>query len=63
VTSAIGSSDRVIAADDSTAGTLADWLGDDDTRGRCDTWSFDATAAAQVAEACRLALARRRGEV
>lgn len=63
VTSAIGSSDRVIAADDSTAGTLADWLGDDDTRGRCDTWPFDATAAARVAEACRLALARRRGEV
>jgi hypothetical protein len=63
VLGALGSSDRVIAADDDVAATLADWLGDDaETRSRREIWPFDAAAAPRVAEACRLALARRRGE-
>jgi hypothetical protein len=63
VLAALGSSDRVIAADDDVAATLADWLGDDaETRSRREIWPFDAAAAPRVAEACRLALARRRGE-
>jgi hypothetical protein len=63
VLAAIGSSDRVIAADDAVAATLADWLGDDaETRSRREIWPFDEAAAPRVAEACRLALARRRGE-
>ena len=63
VLAALGSSDRVIAADDAVAATLADWLGDDaETRSRREIWPFDAAAAPRVAEACRLALARRRGE-
>jgi hypothetical protein len=63
VTAAIGSSDRVIAADEAAAATLVEWLGSDpDTRSRSDVWTFDDAATARVAEACRLALARRRGE-
>ncbi len=63
VLGALGSSDRVIAADDDVAATLADWLGDDaETRSRREIWPFDAAASPRVAEACRLALARRRGE-
>ena len=63
VLAALGSSDRVIAADDAVAATLADWLGDDaETRSRRETWPFGEAAAPRVAEACRLALARRRGE-
>jgi hypothetical protein len=63
VLAALGSSDRVIAADDAVAATLADWLGDDaETRSRREIWPFDAAAAPRVAAACRLALARRRGE-
>jgi len=64
VVAALGSSDRVIAADDAVAATLADWLGDDvETRSSHEIWAFDEAAAPRVAEACRLALARRRGEV
>jgi len=64
VLAALGSSDRVIAADDAVAATLADWLGDDaETRSRREIWPFDEAAAPRVTEACRLALARRRGEV
>jgi hypothetical protein len=63
VLAALGSSDRVIAADDAVAATLAGWLGDDaETRSRREIWPFDDAAAPRVAEACRLALARRRGE-
>jgi len=63
VLAAIGSSDRIVAADDAVAATLADWLGDDaDTRARCEVWPFDEAAADRVAEACRRALAGRRGE-
>jgi len=63
VMSAIGSSDRIVAADDAVAATLATWLGDDaDARSRSDTWPFDAAAAPRVAEACHRALARRRGD-
>jgi hypothetical protein len=62
VTAAIGSSDRVIAGDEAVAATLVEWLGDDDARGRSDLWPFDGDSAARVAEACRLALAHRRGE-
>jgi len=63
VVAALGSSDRIIAADDAVAATLADWLGDDaDARSRREIWPFDEAAAPRVAEACRLALARRRGE-
>ncbi len=63
VLAALGSSDRVIAADDAVAATLADWLGDDaETRSSHEIWPFDEAAAPRVAEACRLALARRRGE-
>jgi hypothetical protein len=63
VLAALGSSDRVIAADDAVAATLADWLGDDaEPRSRGEIWPFDDAAAPRVAEACRLALARRRGE-
>jgi len=63
VVAALGSSDRVIAADDAVAATLAGWLGDDaETRSRREIWPFDDAAAPRVAEACRLALARRRGE-
>lgn len=63
VVAALGSSDRVIAADDAVAATLADWLGDDaETRSSHEIWPFDEAAAPRVAEACRLALARRRGE-
>jgi len=63
VVAALGSSDRVIAADDAVAATLADWLGDDaETRSSHEIWPFDEAAAPRVDEACRLALARRRGE-
>ncbi|MFM7245496.1 MAG: hypothetical protein ACKO40_15165 [Planctomycetaceae bacterium] len=63
VLSAIASSDRIIAADESVAATLTAWLGGDaDVRSRRDLWPFDATSAPQVAEACRRALARRRGD-
>ncbi len=63
VLSALGSSDRIVAADDAVAARLAEWLGNDaDTQGRREIWPFDADAAPRVAEACRLALARRRGE-
>jgi hypothetical protein len=63
VVSALGSSDRIVAADHAVAGAVTTWLGDDaDVRSRCDTWPFDASAAPHVAEACRRALARRRGD-
>jgi len=63
VLSAIGSSDRIVAADEAVAGTVAEWLGDDaDVRSRCEMWPFDAAAAPRVAEACGRALARRRGD-
>lgn len=63
VLSALGSSDRIVAADDAVAARLAEWLGNDaDTQGRREIWPFDADAAPRVADACRLALARRRGE-
>ena len=63
VVAAIGSSDRVVAADEAVAATLAEWLGDDaDAKARREIWPFDAAAAPRVAEACRVALARRRGE-
>ncbi|RLS77411.1 MAG: hypothetical protein DWI03_06495 [Planctomycetota bacterium] len=59
VASAIGSSDRVVAADASVASLLQQgWLGDE----TCDIWPVDAHAAGHVADACRAALARRRGE-
>ena len=64
VLAAIGSSDRVVATDEAVAATLAEWLGDDaEARSRREIWPFDETAAPRVAEACRVALARRRGEV
>jgi hypothetical protein len=64
VLSAIGSSDRIVAADDAVAATVAEWLGDDaEARARCEVWPFDATAADRVAAACRRALAARRGEL
>jgi hypothetical protein len=63
VLAAIGSSDRIIAADEAVAETLTAWLGDDaDVRSRSDTWPIDPAAATRVAEACGRALARRRGE-
>jgi hypothetical protein len=63
VLAALGSSDRVVAEDDAVMATLLDWLGDDaETRARCETWRFDDCAGPRVAAACRLALARRRGE-
>jgi hypothetical protein len=63
VTGAIGSCDRVIAGDERVATTLGDWLGDPaDGRMPHDTWRFDDQSTSRVAEACRLALARRRGE-
>ena len=63
VLSAIGSSDRIVAADDAVADTVVSWLGNDaDVRSRCETWPFDAAAAPRVAAACRTALARRRGD-
>ncbi len=63
VTAALGSSDGLIAADEPTAATLLDWLGDDtDVQSRCATWPFGEAAAPQVADACRRALAHRRGE-
>jgi hypothetical protein len=63
VPAAIGSSDRIVAADEAVAATLLGWLGDDaDVRSRCDAWPLAPDAAPRVAAACRLALARRRGE-
>lgn len=59
VASAIGSSDRVVAADAAAAALLRQgWLGDEP----CDVWAIDGDAAARVAAACRSACARRRGE-
>jgi len=63
VTGAIGSSDRVIAADEATATAVRERIGDDDdTRSRCDVWPYADDVAARVHDACRRALARRRGE-
>jgi hypothetical protein len=63
VLGALGSSDRIVAADEAVAATLAEWLGDEaEMRSRLEIWPFDEAAAPRVAEACRLALARRRGE-
>ena len=63
VLAAIGSSDRVVAADEAVATALSQWLGEDaDMQSRRETWPIDEAAAARVAAACRLALARRRGE-
>jgi hypothetical protein len=59
VASAIGSSDRVVAADAAAAALLRQgWLGDES----CDVWPIDGGAADRVASACRGACARRRGE-
>ncbi len=64
VLAALGSSDCVIAADETTRKRIGQWLGsDDDTGDRCETWPLDDTIAPRVAEACRRALARRRGEI
>jgi hypothetical protein len=65
VTSMLGSSDGIVAADDATGAALwEDWLGRDaDQRARCETWPAGATdAAPRIAAACAAALARRRGE-
>lgn len=65
VTSMLGSSDGIVAADDATGKALRDgWLGrDDDQHARCETWAVDAAdAAPRIAAACAAALARRRGE-
>ena len=65
VTSMLGSSDGIVAADDATGKALRDgWLGrDDDQHARCETWPVDsADAAPRIAAACAAALARRRGE-
>ena len=61
VLSALGSSDHLVAADEAVAARLTEWL-DDEERSRSEVWPLDAAAAPRVAEACRLALARRRGE-
>ncbi|MFM7207011.1 MAG: hypothetical protein ACKO4T_10125 [Planctomycetaceae bacterium] len=63
VLAAIGSSDRIVAADEAVAATVTTWLGGDaDAQSRCEIWPLDAAAAPRVAEACRRALAGRRGE-
>jgi hypothetical protein len=63
VAAAIGSSDGIIAADDTTkAKLLEDWLrGDAEAAGRCLTWPLTDAAGSDVAAACRQAAARRRG--
>lgn len=65
VTSALGSCDGIVTADDATASALwQGWLeGDADQCGRCETWAIDAPdAAGRAVAACAAALARRRGE-
>ena len=64
VSAAIGSSEIVVAADGGVAEALAGaWLmSDADAAERCQTWPADDDAPERIAAACRLALARRRGE-
>ena len=63
VMGAIGSSDRIVAADEETALAVRERIGDDeDFRSRCDVWPYADDCAARVHDACRRALARRRGE-
>ncbi len=64
VTAAIGSSEVVVAADDSVAATLREsWLGSDaEAARRLEVWPADSSSGGRVAAACRIALARRRGE-
>lgn len=65
VTTALGSSDGIVAADLTTSTALWDgWLNEDPEQcARCATWPIDAAdAPARVAAACQAALARRRGE-
>lgn len=65
VRAALGSSDGLVAANDSVAERLkTNWLASDPEQClRCETWSIDATdAAPRIAAACHAALARRRGE-
>jgi hypothetical protein len=64
VTAAIGSSEVVVADDAAVAADLRNaWLGSEaDVPGRLETWPADATSAGRIAAACRLALARRRGD-
>ncbi|MBM4011427.1 MAG: hypothetical protein FJ286_08620 [Planctomycetes bacterium] len=62
VQAALGSAGG-IAADDEQVGTRLGraWIAADAIP-RCETWTYDDRAVPRVAEACRLALARRRGE-
>jgi len=60
VSRAIGSSEAVVAADAATAAALQDgWLAADD-HGPPGIWPLTPGAAAEIAAACRTALARRR---
>lgn len=62
VQAALGSAGGIVADDDQVAARLTSAWITPDTRARCDTWPYHDRAAARVAEACRVALARRRGE-
>jgi hypothetical protein len=64
VAAAIGSSEVVVAADETVAAALRDsWLGSDAAApGRLETWPAATDSAAAIAAACRRALALRRGE-
>ncbi|MFM9024444.1 MAG: hypothetical protein ACKON7_03740 [Planctomycetaceae bacterium] len=64
VAAAIGSSELVVAADETAAATLRDsWLDADAAEPeRVETWPAAADSAAAIAAACRRAVARRRGE-
>lgn len=65
VSSVLGSSDGIVAADEATGAALrTGWLdGDAEQCGRCETWPVDtADAGSRIAAACAAALARRRGE-
>lgn len=62
VQAALGSADGIVADNAAVAARLAkSWL-TADALPRCTTWTCDAEAIPRLAEACRLALARRRGE-
>ena len=63
VEAALGSADAIVADDHTVATRLADdWIAADAVP-RCTTWTCTDDLAVRVAETCRLALARRRGEI
>jgi hypothetical protein len=61
VAAAIGSSEAVIAADETTAAEIRrDWLSGD-ADGRCEHWSLGPGVGRRIAESCARAIDRRRG--